>query len=313
MTLPAVASERRRASPDDESPALSVVVPSVNGSRDLLECLAALAAEARAVPMEVLVVDRCGSEVRDVVRRLHPWVRVIEAEPRATIPALRMMAFDAARAPSVAVIEDHVIVPRGWARALLAAQEEAPVVGGAVENAADARLVDRAAFLCEYSHCIPPLPAGKSAWVTGNNVVYSRAVLQAYRGSLDTRRWEDHLHEAMRRDGVALLCRPDIVVGHKKHYTVAEYLGQRYLYARSYAGARAIGLGPTGRIAYGVAALALPPVLLWRIVSRVLTKRRYRGQLAASMPLLAVFVGAWAVGEAVGAWFGAGDSLERVR
>lgn len=294
------------------APALSVVVPSVNGLGDLLGCLDALAEEARDLPLEVLVVDRCGPEVRAAVAERHPWVRVIAAQARATIPTLRTIAFDAARAPSVAVIEDHVIVPRGWARALLDAQRDAPVVGGAVENAARTRLVDWAAFLCEYSHCILPLAAGPSTWVTGNNVVYPRDLLLQFRSELGADRWENHLHDALRRAGTPLVCRPDIVVGHKKHYTVGEYFSQRYLYARSYAGARVAGAGTAKRLAFGLAAAALPPVLLWRIVSRVLSKRRHRRELVASLPLLGVFVCAWAAGEVVGSWMGAGNSLERV-
>lgn len=292
--------------------ALTVVVPSVNGLGDLLGCLDALEPERRAVGLEVIVVDRCGPQVRAAVRERHPWVRVIAAPPRTTIPTLRATAFAVAHGTSVAVIEDHVLVPRGWARALLDAQREAPVVGGAVENAACDRVVDWAAFLCEYSHCLLPLPAGPSTWVTGNNVVYPRALLERYRDALGPDRWENALHDALRRDGVTLLCRPDIVVGHKKHYTAGEYLSQRYLYARSYAGARAAGRPPLRRAALGAAAFALPPVLFGRIVARVVAKRRHRRELARSLPLLAAFVCAWAAGEVVGAWCGAGDALERV-
>jgi hypothetical protein len=172
--------------------------------------------------------------------------------------------------------------------------------------------VDWAAFLCEYSHCLLPLPAGPSHWVTGNNVVYPRELLRRYRDRLTPERWENQLHDALRQDGVTLVCRPDIVVGHKKHYSVAEYVEQRFLYARSYAGARLACAGRVRRLLYGVAAFVLPPVLLGRIVVRVLAKKRHRGELVRSLPLLAVFVTAWAAGEVVGAWRGAGDAMERV-
>jgi hypothetical protein len=292
--------------------ALSVVVPSVNGLEDLLPCLAALAPETADVSLEVLVVDRCGPVVREAVQARYPWVRLLCAPAGTTIPALRAMAFAAARGRSVAVIEDHVLVPRGWARALLEAQRVAPVVGGAVENAACDRVVDWAAFLCEYSHCLSPLAAGPTTWVTGNNVVYPRSLLERYRHALAGDRWENHLHDTMHRDGVLLYCRPDIRVAHKKHYTVGEYLSQRYLYARSYAGGRAAGAGRVRRILLGAGAAALPPVLLWRIVTRVLAKRRHRRELAVALPLVALFVTAWAAGEVVGAWYGPGDALRRV-
>jgi glycosyltransferase involved in cell wall biosynthesis len=294
--------------------ALSVVVPSVNGSGDLDGALAALEAQGDPDALEILVVDRIGEELREHVRRKFPHVRILPVPSNATIPQMRAVAFAASTADAVAVIEDHVIVPRGWAEALLSTMNGSRrVVGGSVENAASEKLSDWAAFLCEYSHCINPLPSGPSPWLTGNNVVYPKTLLNEFRDVIAEGAWENRLHDAMRAKGVALICHPEIVVGHKKHFSVSEYLGQRYLYARSYAGARVQGrsLGP--RLAYAAAAFALPPVLLWRTVSRVVSKRRHVGHLVRSLPLLALFVCAWAAGEVVGYARGAGDSLSRVR
>jgi glycosyltransferase involved in cell wall biosynthesis len=294
-------------------PALSVVVPSVNGREDLLGCLAALERQRDDVDVEILVADRCGSDLRSEVRRLFPLAQVLEAPPGTPIPELRAMAIASARGRALAVIEDHVIVPPGWARAWLDALErDDMVVGGAIENAATERLVDWAAFLCEYSHCITPLPDGPSDWLPGNNVIYPRALLTRYRTVLGGGRWENQLHDAMRRDGIALIFRPRIAVGHKKHYTVGEHVSQRYLYARSYAGARVAGAPRAKRLAYGAAAAALPPLLFYRTVSRVLSKRRHRAELVRSLPLLAVFVVSWAFGEMVGYVAGPGDSLAKV-
>lgn len=292
---------------------LSVVVPSVNGWSDLEGCLAALEAERSQTELEVLVADRIGETLRAQVRARFPWVTLIEAAPGVTIPDLRAMAFARATGPSVAVIEDHVLVPPGWARQMLQAQARGEeVVGGSVENAATARLVDWAAFLCEYSHLLPPLPDGPSDWLTGNNTVYRRALLDRYRAVTEQGRWENYLHDRMRDDGVTLFCRPAIRVGHKKHYTVWEYLSQRYLYSRSYAGARVAGAGLGKRLVYGLAALALPPLLFYRTVARIWGKRVHRGELVKSLPLLGLFLTGWAAGEMVGAWFGPGDALSKV-
>jgi glycosyltransferase involved in cell wall biosynthesis len=294
--------------------ALSVVVPSVNGSDDLDGTLAALEAQATSDALDILVVDRVGEELREHVRRKFPRVRLLPVSPSTTIPQMRAVAFSAATADAVAVIEDHVIVPEGWAQALLTAMNGSRrVVGGSVENAATERLSDWAAFLCEYSHCMNPLPSGPAVWLTGNNVVYPRALLEEFRDVIAEGAWENRLHDAMREAGVALICRPEIVVGHKKHFSVGAYLGQRYLYARSYAGARVQGRLLGARLAYAAAAVALPPLLLWRTVSRVVSKRRHIGHLVRSLPLLALFVCAWAAGEVVGYARGAGDSLSRVR
>jgi hypothetical protein len=294
---------------------LSVVVPSVNGIPIVLECLEALRADAAhsRLQIETIVVDRCGESVRHVIRDRFPEATVVAAESGTTIPAMRAVAFGRASAPVVAVIEDHVIVPPGWGRDMVEALAQgAAVVGGGVQNAAVATRVDRAAFLCEYSHMLPPQPAGPVRAVTGNNVVYRRDLLDRYRMLIESGRWENELHTAMRRDGVRLVGRPDIVVGHKMHYRMRDYMAQRFWYARAYAGMRRTSLSSFGKVAWAVGSLALPPVLLARIVGRVRRSDPPRPALVSLMPLLVLFVCAWALGEMVGYAAGGGDALSRV-
>src|SRR5688500_18336208 len=124
--------------------------------------------------------------------------------------------------------------------------------------------MDWASFLCEYSHCVPPLPEGEVEWLPGNNVVYARKVLEQHANVIAEHKWENHLHDAIRTSGGALICSPDIVVDHKKHFTFREYMAQRYLYSRSYAGARVRGAPVTKRLAYALGSALLPPLLFYR-------------------------------------------------
>lgn len=297
----------------DVHPELSVVVPSVNGPDVLLECLEALG-KVEDAALEVLVIDRCGDAVRRAVHARFPRVRVLAAEPTTTIPQLRATGFRCASADNIAVIEDHVIVGPNWARQLLSALAEgSDVVGGSVYNVATASAVDWAAFLCEYSHLLPPLLSSRVDAIAGNNVVYRRALIERYGAVVSAGRWEDYLHAAMHRDGVILTCRSEIGVGHKKHGRVLEYLSQRYLYARSYAGLRRADMTSAQRVLFTVGTVALPPVLLLRTTQRVFAKRCHRIELARALPLMALFVCAWAAGEAVGYAAGPGDALSRVR
>ncbi len=296
----------------EPSPALSVVIPSVNGWSDLEGAVQALIDQQGDAAIEILVADRLGPAVREPLRQRFPQVRVLEAEPDTTIPELRQRAFEAATADVVGVIEDHVRVPPDWARSMLALQAAGEqVVGGRVDNAATGKFIDRAAFLCEYAACLSP-PEGPSEWLTGNNVTYRRALLERFGDVIAEGRWENRLHDAIREAGIELHSHPEIAVGHKKHYTFWEYFSQRYLYARSYAAMRSEGQGAGARILYGAAALALPPVLLLRTARAVLASGRMRGDLIASLPLQLLFVSSWAVGEMVGAWFGDGGALARV-
>ena len=294
-------------------PSLTVVVPSVNGLGDLLGCLAALSNQRTDVDLEVIVADRCGEALRAEVRNRYPWVRLLEAPSGTTIPDLRALAFREARGKSVAVIEDHVIVPKGWARALLDAQAGADVVvGGAIENAAVDHLVDWAAFLCEYSHCITPLPEGPADWLPGNNVIYPRALLGRYEAVLGRGQWENRCTTrcvvtgfrscADRRSPWATrsttpwgsICRSDIST---RGRTRARALPMRRWPSDSGMARR------RSRCRRSSCS---------RTVSRVVAKRRHRAELVRSLPLLAVFVVSWALGEMVGYVAGPGDSLAKV-
>jgi hypothetical protein len=294
-------------------PELSVVIPSVNGFGDLEGCLEALEGQREQVDVEVLVVDRLGPELREAVRRRFPWVKLIEVEEDATIPGMRDIGIATAAAPAVGVIEDHVIVRPGWAKQMLdAVAEGAEVVGGPIENAATDTLMDWASFLCEYSHCLPPLPAGEVEWLPGNNVVYTRRVLDQQKSVLAEHKWENRLHDAIRVSGTPLVCRPEIVVDHKKHFTFGEYLYLRYQYSRSYAGARVRDQPVAKRLVFAAGSLLLPPVLFLRTISRIRAKGRHTEWLNPSLPYIAVFVVAWACGELIGYLAGAGDSLSKV-
>lgn len=295
------------------SPDLSVVIPSVNGLKDLVGCIEALELQRKDCDLEIIVVDRLGESVQSEILRLFSDVIIISVATSTTIPEMRAAAFRQAQGNAVAVIEDHVIVPIGWAKQMLNALEDGvEIVGGSVENAATDNLMDWAAFLCEYSHCIPPIESGSVTWLTGNNVIYRKKLLDEHQEITDAGKWENYLHDTLRDEGVPLICKPEIVVGHKKHYTFSEYMSQRYLYARSYAGARVKGEALPKRIFYGLAAFILPPLLFYRIVTRIHSKNKHRTLLFKSLPLIALFVISWGWGEVVGYWFGAGDSLAKV-
>jgi hypothetical protein len=286
----------------------------VNGDDHLLKVLSAIERERATLPIEVLVVSRLGPELRDRMHRATPWVRWLDVEARTPIPQMRAAAFDAATAPVIAVIEDHVVVPPGWSQAVArAARETGCVVGGPVENLATSTLIDRAAFLCEYSHCLPPGRAGLSSWLPGNNVAYPAVMLRPHAAIAAAGGWENEVHSAIKAAGGQLVFVPEMVAGHDMSYSLGGYMAQRYLYARSYAGNRLRGASFALRAAYAIATLALPALLLLRISRNVLGNPAYRNSLLMSLPLLVLFVVAWAAGEVVGYLAGPGDALGRVQ
>lgn len=295
------------------APLVSVVIPSVSGADSLLECLAALDRQDAAVEKELIVVDRLGEGTRQAVRQRHAAVRVLEAEPRTSIPRLRAMGVAAARAPLIAFLEDHCIVDTAWIRVIERAHGEGHrVFGGVVENGAVERVVDWAAFFCEYARFLPPLDRGETEEITGNNSVYDRALLQQALAEGGGELWESFLHGRLRALGVALHCEPDLRVAHTKRFGFGYFVAQRYHYSRSFSGMRVRGWPLWKRLGYACATPLLPALLLARTGGAVLRKRRHLREFAMSLPPLSAFLVVWAWGEAVGALAGPGNSLELV-
>ena len=293
------------------SPALSVVIASVNGFPYLGRCLESL--ERRAPGAEVIVADWTDQQTRRRVSERWPSVRLLSFDEPMAVPELRAAGIAAARAPHVAVIEDHCVVRDGWAARISAAHGRGhSVVGGAVRNGATRRLRDWAAFFCEYSEHMEPIPEGPTTSLTGMNVSYDRRAIETMSPLLDEGRWETWLHPHLVENGIGLHAEADMALEHVKDFGFREFVSQRYHYARSHAGMRNRELGAK-RAIYVLGSPALVPLLYARIARNIFGKRRHRGRFVAATPLVLVYLSVWSFGEAVGYAFGGGRSLLRVR
>ncbi len=288
------------------SPRLSVVIASVNGLGCLAECLEHLQTQTVRDQMEVIVVDRRTDGTAEAVARRFPWVTVLAGRTGRSIPELRWEGMRAARGDWIAVIEDHCMVPPGWAAGILS-YDDSPygVVGGPVENGARDRLLDWAFFLAEYGPCMPPLAEGEAGAVPGNNAAYRRTILPLAE-EIWAHRWEGFLQKELRQRVVRIFLSQALLLYHKKSFRLGEMLEQRFLYSRSYAAMRGKSF------VRAALSLALPPVLLVRMIRCLAAKRRNWKEFALGFPVVALFLLSWAAGEMVGHLAGPGDSLARV-
>ena len=290
---------------------LSVVIASVNGMPYLGKCLDALA--ERCPDAEVVVTDWTDEATRAEVRERWPHVKLLSFDEPMAIPELRAAGVLAATARVVALIEDHCLVTPAWGERLLAGQAEGhEVVGGPIRNVATERIRDWAAFFCEYSAVMEPLPQGPAKALPGMNVSYDRRALEAIDDLLRDGRWENWLHPRLVERGFELWCEPDAVVEHDKDFDLGEFVSQRYHYSRSFAGMRNPELGAR-RFLYALGTPLLVPLLYWRMARNVLSRGSRRREFLLATPLVLLYVTVWAFGEAVGYVFGGGRSLLRVR
>jgi glycosyltransferase involved in cell wall biosynthesis len=290
-----------------------VIVPCVNGLPGIGECIQCLIDQEGARPPEILVVDRCGEATRAVLRSRFPQVSILAATGSASIPAMRARGISQARGHKIAIIEDHCMAQPGWLLAIERAHRAGyQAIGGTVENGHEERLVDQAVFLCDYAPFMRPVASGKVDAIPGNNAAYDRALFQHLEPELREEFWESFWHERMKALGVEFYSDPQMLIVHEKQFGYYYFLRQRYLYSRSFAGARLKGSPWWKKVAYSCATPLLPPLLLGRLAATVARKRHHRKQFLCCLPLLLTFLMAWAFGEGVGALLGPGQSLEFV-
>ncbi len=292
---------------------LSVIIPSVNGLPTIADCLTALGRQQCDFDFEIIVVDRTQDETAEYIREHFPRVKLIKlAEPRG-IPEMRAIAMAQASGDFLVITEDHCIAPENWLAEIIKAHESGyPVIGGAVENGSPARLIDWAVFLCEYSGFMPPIAAGETEFITGNNTSYQRSVIEQVDESLKRDYWEYFLQAELKRMDVKFLSVPSLVISHKKEFGFFYFLSQRFHYSRSFAAMRKQKLTVAEQISYLFYTPVLPFHLIWRIARNVKRKKRNRKEFFLSLPLLLIFMGSYALGELAGQLFGSGNSLFKV-
>lgn len=292
---------------------LSVIIPSVNGLPAIGECLAALTRQQGCKP-EIVIVDRCWNGTAEHIKTRFPEVKLVRVAPPIGIPEMRSIGLSQATGDIIAFTEDHCIAPEDWCEKIIKAHHQSgyQAIGGAIENGSVARIRDWAAYLCEYSDLMLPLAAGEVSNIAGNNASYARKILEGVDESVKRDCWEFFLQEELKAQGVRFFSVPDIVLAHKKEFDVLYFVTQRFHYSRSFAAMRAARVSGFRRVYYVITTPALPFLLLWRIASQVISKKRHYRELILSLPLLLLYGVSYACGEFIGYLLGPGQSLAKV-
>lgn len=301
----------------DAKPLLSIIVANPNGQPEIVSCLAALEKQMADDRVEVIVVESADAAMAEALRNQFARVRFVSTDKSAGIPQMLVEGLTLSRGEVIAVLEDHEIVQPGWCSAALDAHKTYPdavAIAGPIDNGCVDRVIDWATFFCEYCKFMSPMRAGETESLPGHNVSYKRNALEAgSRTAMANGFWDGVLHPELRRLGFKFRMEPALRVLHQKHIGFFEFIGQRFLYSRYYAGSRALSWDVLRRTGYSIACAALPIILLYRILSCGFSKRMFQKELLLSAPYLTIFTLVWAFGEMVGSLFGRGDSLAFIR
>jgi Glycosyl transferase family 2 len=298
---------------NNPAPRISVVIASVVGPPFIDECLASVFAQVGAPPFEAIVVDCRGAENITRLRTRFPRARFVEVPKRETVPHLRRLGVEQGRGEIIAIIEEHCLATPSWLATVSSAFVPGYVaVGGPVAFRDDGRLRDWITYFIEYNSYLPPWPEGDTFNLSGANLAYQREVLQSNLDLLSHGYWEATLHPKLLAEGGKFRSVPEMVVYHRGPFGYLYYLRQRYLFSRAFAGARRPTLSLAQRVAYLLAAPAVPVLLLARMGARVHAKQCHEKKFLLTLPLIVPAVTTYVLGEWMGYMFGPGRALMEV-
>ena len=280
-------------------PELSIVVAASQCARTLARCLDSLGPQIASTPAELLVVASTPEQAR-LAREHLPHARVIQAPADALLPTLWGLGVSAARGRVLALTVTCCVPDAQWVDAILRAHRDYhTAVGGAIENAPGASLVDWATYFVCYTPYMLPFDPGPME-VPGENGTYKRAALEGQMPRVRVHGfWANEVNAHLREEKRSLWGDPRIVVYHQ-HMSLPGFSRQRFAYGRIAGRRRAAQRTRPQRLRYMLSAPAIPLKQLARIVKRLARKRRYRARFVLSLPLVIWFLLCWTAGECLG-------------
>ena len=294
---------------------LSVVVTVVEGDPALSGCLEALADQAAAPPMEVIVpYDDTVPEVASLAERFPHFHftnlgAIAPDSPRDAFEQHvlyeRRRAAGLARATGslVGLLEDRGCPRRDWARTMVELHEgtEFAAIGGAIENGGYGP-VRWALFFCDYGRYQLPLADADAEYLTDINICYKREALESVRELWQESYREATVNWALRRRGYRLQLSPrPVVVERRRPLEFTAVARERMHWARGFGHVRGREAASALQcLLWAAATPALPALLFVRHFRRQLAKQRNIREFITATPAMIALLHFWSLGEFIG-------------
>jgi hypothetical protein len=290
---------------ENGSPDLSIIVASSDNHRSLEQTLAAIENQVGGRAMEISVATDNPTDAR-LVRERFGRVNLIESQKPRLVPELWGLGVTRARGRLIAITIASVIPNDDWVETLLRAQsDDYAALGGAIENAPDASLLDWAVYFVRYTSFMLPFHGGSVNQVAGDNCAYKRAAIAEQMEWIDANGfWEAEVNDKLCAQGKVLWSDPRLIVHYANAFTLLGFARQRFAHGKLFGRLRAAKCTPARRALYVVTSPAIPLVHLARRLRNVMRKKRNRLRFVLSLPLTIFFLFCWATGEFLGLAFG---------
>ena len=240
--------------------------------------------------------------------------QVVEVGPIQSIAYANTAGVRRARAPVVALAEDHAFPAPGWAEALIAAHHaEWAAVGPVVRNANPRSIVSWADLLIAYAPWLYPGKAAHPDHLPGHNSSYKKEILLGYGADLEAMlEAESVLHWDLRQKGYKLHLEPAAQVAHLNFGRLSSWLQAQFYSGRVFASSRARSWNAGRRILYAIASPLIPFVRMNRIVGQARESGAWRKVPSGVLPMLLLGLFVSALGEFVGYCAGPGQARPKL-
>jgi GT2 family glycosyltransferase len=212
-----------------DKPLVSVVIPTYNGHKTIVQCLETVTNQQTDFPYEVIVVDSSPEPVEPLIKPRFPQVKYAHSERRLSIGEGMNLGVQLAQGEFVAFTHDDCLVPPDWLKRLVNHHQNGTLaaVGGGIANANKHSLAAWVLHLLEFNRY---LPGGKRCFIDDIppcNICYRKSVFEKTGLRFPPSNASEHtaVNEELSRRGWKILFDPTISVGHLTRTTWRRIFG----------------------------------------------------------------------------------------
>lgn len=298
------------------NPLLSVVICTPDDYETIRITMRHLRAQTARASVELVIVGPSEQSIRPApedVEGFHSY-QLIALGTITSIGRANAAGVRRARAPLVALAEDHCFPEPGWAAALIAAHQSPwAVVAPVFRNANPGTIVSWCDFTIGYGPWMDPAPAQCMPFLPGHNSCYKRTVLLEYGDRLeDMMEAETVLHFDLAQRGFQLRMEPQARTAHTNFALLSSWLPVQFYAGRVFGATRAANWPARKRLVFFAASPLIPIVRLVRCLREMAKPGRSGGRIAPMLPVLALGLALDGLGQMAGYLFGLGDAVASV-
>jgi hypothetical protein len=294
---------------------MSVVLATPDCSETIRKTIRHLRTQTVKHQLEIIIVAPSASllHLNESELREFCQVRVVEVGRVTSIGSANAKGVRQARAPIVALAEDHAFPAPGWAEALIDAHRHPwAAVGAVIRNPNDPKnVIAWADVLIGFGEYLAPGESGVVERLPGNNSSYKQEVLLEYGPHLETMMETDH------SQGSAAKGHQLYLESAARSLTLTEqvssFLRVKYRSGRIFGAARARGWSLLHRLLYACGTPLIPLVRYRRLKKHWNSLRQSTKLPWGVMPMAWCGLLVSATGEMIGCCLGPGQAVEEAQ